>query len=84
MSNVRRLRLISTIVVSFYVDFKIFDRMFIVDHFVIRRIFMKDTKVDAGDDKKLFVSRIERLTNIDRRRDDSVFSSRRIMVEFWH
>lgn len=27
---------------------------------------MKDTKVDAGGDKKLFVSRIERLTNIDR------------------
>lgn len=43
---------------SFYVDFQdLRSYIFIVDYFVVRRIFMKDTKVDAGDNKKLFVSR---------------------------
>lgn len=47
---------------------------------------LKNTKVDAGDNK-IIIRKCRILTNIDRRYDDNVFSSRRFINvddEFCH
>lgn len=75
----------------FYVDFKIFDCIFIMDYLLFvgylwRIEILKNIKIDAGANK-IIIRKCRILTNIDRRYDDNVFSSRRFINvddEFCH